>query len=89
MAAENEPLLHEMIATENADRVGEFSLTDSRLSPIDRFMADTLYDENIGGPFGNTHVALGLDCLQGTPTTAILSATDARRTGSSSASTVR
>ena len=59
MAAENEPLLHEMIATENADRVGEFSLTDARLSPIDRFMADTLYDENIGGPFGNTHLALG------------------------------
>ena len=59
MAAENEPLLHEMLATENADRIGEFSLTDSRLSPIDRFMADTLYDENVGGPFGNTHVALG------------------------------
>ena len=48
-----------MIATENADRVGEFSLTDARLSPIDRFMADTLYDENVGGPFGNTHIALG------------------------------
>ncbi len=48
-----------MLATENADRVGEFSLTDSRLSPIDRFMADTLYDENMGGPFGNTHIALG------------------------------
>ncbi len=59
IAAENEPLLHEMIATENADRVGEFSLTDARLSPIDRFMADTLYDENVGGPFGNTHLALG------------------------------
>jgi len=59
MAAENEPLLHEMIATENADRVGEFSLTDARLSRIDRFMADTLYDENVGGPFGNTHLALG------------------------------
>jgi aminopeptidase len=59
MAAENEPLLHEMIGTENADKVGEFSLTDSRLSPIDRFMADTLYDENVGGPYGNTHLALG------------------------------
>ncbi len=59
MAAENEPLLHEMIGTENADRVGEFSLTDARLSPIDRFMAETLYDENVGGPFGNTHLALG------------------------------
>jgi len=59
IAAENEPLLREMLATENADRVGEFSLTDARLSPIDRFMADTLYDENMGGPFGNTHIALG------------------------------
>jgi aminopeptidase len=59
IAAENEPLLLEMISTENADRVGEFSLTDASLSPIDRFMADTLYDENVGGPFGNTHLALG------------------------------
>jgi aminopeptidase len=59
MAAENEPLLHEMISSENADRVGEFSLTDASLSPIDHFMADTLYDENMGGPYGNTHLALG------------------------------
>ena len=22
-------------------------------------MAHTLYDENVGGPFGNTHIALG------------------------------
>jgi aminopeptidase len=58
-AAENERLLQEMIASENADRVGEFSLTDARLSPIDRFMADTLYDENMGGPYGNTHIAVG------------------------------
>ena len=48
-----------MIATEGADRVGEFSLTDRRFSRITRFMAQTLYDENVGGPFGNTHVALG------------------------------
>jgi aminopeptidase len=59
IAAENEHLLQEMISTEHADRVGEFSLTDARLSPIDRFMADTLYDENMGGPFGNTHIAVG------------------------------
>jgi aminopeptidase len=59
LAAENERLLQEMISTENADRIGEFSLTDASLSPIDRFMADTLYDENMGGPFGNTHLALG------------------------------
>ena len=58
-AEENEPVLKEMIATEGADRVGEFSLTDRRLSRITRFMAHTLYDENVGGPFGNTHIALG------------------------------
>jgi aminopeptidase len=58
-AEENEALLTEMIATEGADRVGEFSLTDRRYSRITRFMAQTLYDENVGGPFGNTHVALG------------------------------
>jgi aminopeptidase len=49
-----------MIETEGADRIGEFSLTDARLSPITHFMADTLFDENAGGPFGNTHIALGL-----------------------------
>ncbi len=58
-AQENEPILKEMIATEGADRVGEFSLTDKRLSRITRFMAQTLYDENVGGPFGNTHIAVG------------------------------
>ena len=58
-AEENEPILREMIATEGADRVGEFSLTDRRFSRITRFMAQTLYDENVGGPFGNTHIALG------------------------------
>ncbi|MDX9746497.1 MAG: aminopeptidase [Syntrophales bacterium] len=42
-----------------AKRVGEFSLTDRRFSRIDRFMADTLFDENYGGEYGNTHIALG------------------------------
>jgi aminopeptidase len=58
-AEENEPILREMVATPGADKVGEFSLTDRRLSRITRFMAHTLYDENVGGPFGNTHIALG------------------------------
>jgi aminopeptidase len=58
-ATENEDALKEMIAQENADRVGEFSLTDRRHSRITRFMATTLYDENMGGAFGNTHIALG------------------------------
>lgn len=58
-ATENEPLLKEMVATEGADRIGEFSLTDGRLSRITKFMAETLYDENMGGPEGNTHIAIG------------------------------
>ncbi|MFH1103165.1 MAG: aminopeptidase [Pseudomonadota bacterium] len=42
-----------------ADKVGEFSLTDKRFSKIDRFMANTLFDENYGGKYGNCHLALG------------------------------
>jgi aminopeptidase len=42
-----------------ASRVGEFSLTDRRFSRIDRFMANTLFDENYGGAYGNCHIALG------------------------------
>lgn len=53
-----------------ASRVGEFSLTDKRFSLIDRFMADTLFDENFGGTFGNCHLALGSsysDTFSGNP----------------------
>ena len=42
-----------------ADKLGEFSLTDKRFSRIDRFMANTLFDENYGGKYGNCHIALG------------------------------
>lgn len=42
-----------------ASKVGEFSLTDKRFSRINRFMADTLFDENFGGDNGNCHIALG------------------------------
>ncbi len=69
-ATKNEKMLKEMIATENADKVGEFSMTDRRFSHITKFMAETLYDENIGGPNGNTHLALGNayhDCYAGDP----------------------
>jgi aminopeptidase len=59
IADENEALLLEMIKQENADKIGEFSLTDTRFSKIDKFMAETLYDENFGGSFGNFHIALG------------------------------
>src|ERR1035437_5145860 len=58
-AEENEPVLREMIATEGADRVGEFSLTDRRFSRITRFMAQTLYDENVACTFDEPHIALG------------------------------
>ena len=59
-ASSNENLLKEMIATDGANMVGEFSLTDKRFSRITRFMAETLFDENMGGPSGNTHIALGM-----------------------------
>lgn len=42
-----------------ACRVGEFSLTDKRFSRINKFMANTLYDENYGGRYGNCHLAVG------------------------------
>ena len=59
-AARSEELLQAMIASDaGSSRVGEISLTDGRLSPITRFMAETLYDENRGGPQGNFHLALG------------------------------
>ena len=59
-AKTNEKLLKEMIATPGADKIGEYSLTDKRNSRITKFMAETLFDENIGGPYGNSHIALGM-----------------------------
>ena len=58
-ATKGEKILKEIIAQKNANKVGEFSLTDSRFSRITKFMAETLYDENIGGKYGNTHIAVG------------------------------
>ncbi len=43
-----------------ARQVGEFSLTDKRFSKINRFMANTLFDENFGGRHGNCHLAVGM-----------------------------
>jgi aminopeptidase len=45
-------------------------------------MADTLFDENVGGPFGNAHIALGNsihNCYDGNPDE--LSAADWERLG--------
>lgn len=67
-ATKGDSLLQTMIKSPNANKLGEFSLTDKRLSRITHFMAETLYDENLGGPEGNTHVAIGMaykDCLRG------------------------
>ncbi|MCX6816808.1 MAG: aminopeptidase [Candidatus Beckwithbacteria bacterium] len=67
-AVEGNRLLQAMLKSTNADKLGEFSLTDKRLSRITHVMAETLFDENIGGPFGNTHVAIGMaykDCFKG------------------------
>lgn len=51
--------IKQLSADSGAGRVGEFSLTDKRFSRIDSFMADTLFDENYGGLYGNCHIALG------------------------------
>ena len=59
-AKTNEKLLKEMIATEGANKIGEYSLTDRRHSRITKFMAETLFDENMGGRYGNSHIALGM-----------------------------
>jgi len=58
-AAENKELLAEIINIPNANKVWEFSLTDGRFSHITKFMGETLYDENMWWPQGNTHIAIG------------------------------
>lgn len=58
-ATQGEDVLREMIAVEHADKIGEFSLTDRRFSRITKFMGETLFDENVGGRWGNTHLAVG------------------------------
>jgi len=68
IAKKGQKILTDMIETKDANKVGEFSLTDKRLSRITHPMAETLFDENIGGPFGNTHIAVGMaykDCYKG------------------------
>ena len=58
-ASKGREVLKSMIETKGANYVGEFSLTDRRLSRITKFMGETLFDENVGGDQGNTHIALG------------------------------
>ena len=55
-----ERFLKEQLKTDlGASMVGEFSLTDKRFSKINKFMANTLFDENFGGKNGNMHLAVG------------------------------
>ena len=59
-AEQGEEFVRQQLAMDSgADKLGEFSLTDKRFSRIDKFMANTLFDENFGGEHGNCHVALG------------------------------
>ena len=59
-ASEGEEFVKKQLAMDaGARRIGEYSLTDKRFSRIDRFMAETLFDENFGGKEGNCHIALG------------------------------
>lgn len=59
-AVQGAEFVRKMLGTDpGAARLGEFSLTDRRFSKIDRFMANTLFDENFGGRNGNSHVAVG------------------------------
>lgn len=67
-ASKGYDLLKSILKADGGDQVGEFSLTDARLSRITKPMAEILYDENIGGKYGNTHIALGSaykDCFKG------------------------
>jgi len=58
-AAGREFMKTQLKMDKGANQVGEFSLTDKRFSKINRFMANTLFDENYGGRYGNCHIALG------------------------------
>lgn len=67
-ASQGQKFLDQMLKSPNANKAGEYSLTDKRMSRITHTMAETLYDENIGGPYGNTHLAIGMaykDCYRG------------------------
>ena len=72
-AEQGEEFVKKQVGMDNgSNKLGEFSLTDRRFSKIDKFMANTLFDENYGGEYGNCHVALGSsysDTFDGDPST--------------------
>jgi len=49
----------QLVMDKGANKLGEFSLTDKIFSKINVFMANTLFDENYGGKYGNCHIAVG------------------------------
>jgi aminopeptidase len=57
-ATKNDNILQDMIKIDWMKQVWEFSLTDARTSKITKFMAETLFDENVWWQYGNTHIAL-------------------------------
>lgn len=66
----NDEFLQQFLKIKNANRIGEFSITDKDLSKIFLPTADTLYLENHGGEYGNMHIALGMaysNCYKGDP----------------------
>jgi len=71
MAEVGEDFLVKQLSLDKGSRkVGEFSLTDKRFSKINKFMANTLFDENFGGKYGNCHLAVGMsysDTYDGNP----------------------
>lgn len=80
-------LKSQLQADEGASFVGEFSLTDKRFSKISAFMANTLYDENFGGKYGNCHIAVGSAYLNAyTGDAAKLGANDIKSLGFNSSS---
>ncbi|MBI3638167.1 aminopeptidase [Candidatus Wolfebacteria bacterium] len=59
-AQKGENLVKKRLAMDRgAGQIGEISFTDKRFSRITKFMANGLYDENVGGKYGNCHLAVG------------------------------
>lgn len=59
-AEEGEEFVEKTLKSDKfANKIGEFALVDKRFSKINEFMANTLFDENFGGPNGSMHIALG------------------------------
>jgi len=58
-------LLQEIFTIPWTKFLWEFSLTDAKHSRITKYMGEILYDENVGGEFWNTHIAIGRS-LEGT-----------------------